>query len=347
MKKYNNPLREVGCGFVSFLLILSTFHSEAKALDLIGFCENPYKMICGDSGAAAEARKKRIALVESTMKTAALETTLKEIGVPKAEWSSYSEDSLYDLKPSRLRKKALKVFYNQLRDLLREYLKANKVSQDQLAQKVKSVLKKVIRESAEITNDRKETFQSYVADTRFITIAEVGSELENTNRDITLLMRGCAQGNFVDNAFADQTKREGRIIVLCPGMLVDSIEYAKEVGLSKENFLLPMVATLGHEFSHQFDYRDFPNSYEFLEKELQVYANELASRKLPKYMSEISADYWGNLVLKQILEEVPNRFEQEKILQGATDDLCSTEDDGEHPTGEFRLDRVAALAFCK
>ncbi|MBC7427181.1 MAG: hypothetical protein H7336_01135 [Bacteriovorax sp.] len=68
---------------------------------------------------------------------------------------------------------------------------------------------------------------------------------------------------------------------------------------------------------------------------------------LENYMSEIIADMWGLKTAKIITDKISNEGLRSHLLSGSLNDICVSEDDGVHPSGEFRIDQLAGDILCK
>lgn len=334
--------------FAALLCAAVLFSTNALAAAdpvLREFCDAPLRFVCGSSAEAGiEVRKKRIEEIERRIAADALKKTSREfrdlhLGPAPSEQDLFSVDRV------SMRKKVLKFYYSQLREGIRQYLKTHQVPSDQMIHQIKANVRAIIETSAELSLEKRELFSSLIEQTRLVTIAEFASELENSSRDVAILAQACSKKIFTDNAVADERRGE-RIIVLCPGMLIASIESAKVAGLPQSEYLSGIIATVAHELAHQFDYRDFPRDYEFLANRLERVRSELGVPRLDGYLSEISADYWANETLALFLKGKESSKVRRSVLKLSLEDLCATDDDGIHPSGAFRIERVGSLTFC-
>lgn len=170
-------------------------------------------------------------------------------------------------------------------------------------------------------------------------------------------MQVCGKDGLELNAFAMRTTDGSRFLLVCPGLLMGVAHHGRD---AREN-LNNLIFVLAHEFSHHFDAQKMSLYYENFRKCLvEHHAGELLpgtfdrvslalkdrrardEALVEKHIGEISADYWGAAVLAEYLrtsglsDGIQSGSKLDAIRQ-AFGVLCSSNDDGVHPTGEFRL----------
>lgn len=170
-------------------------------------------------------------------------------------------------------------------------------------------------------------------------------------------MQACGQDGLELNAFALRTTDGSRFLLVCPGLLMGVAHHGND---AREN-LNNLIFVLAHEFSHHFDALKFPLYYENFRRCLvEHHAGDLLPGKfeqvsmalkdarardealVEKHSGEISADYWGAAVLAEYLRtsglgDGVKAGSKLNAIRQAFGVLCSSNDDGVHPTGEFRL----------
>ena len=307
------------------------------------FCESPLSYTCPNSNDAGFEREERIEKIETTLKDYAFNETLKDIEDPKIKALVKTIDDLDYLSPKKIRTKIQKYFYSHLRIAFSYYLKQSGLPNDLGINLIKDSLKQAINQSTDINIEIKTEMQKSLNQTRLITFV---SDIEESSiADVHVLYKQCSKKSFVDNAFATELKNE-KVIIVCPGEIIGSVEFGKDLKLSNENKFMPLVMTLGHELSHHFDWRFYPQAYAKLFQSLQSQTT-LFSGPLQNYMSEITADVWGLQATKILADKMGNQKLKSDLYAGSMNDLCDTEDDGIHPTGDFRISVLANRYYCQ
>ncbi len=323
------------------IFILPLFTSAAFAGPnggLTEFCQAPYKSVCGESQQETNLRTERIQRIEESLKKPALAAVQQLLGNSSDLPKDFDESDFKYITPKAKRKKAVKVFLAELRTQLRHYLTDNKIPSDLQVPAIKESLLKAIQSSQEISADIRQKMQQSVRETRIISITDVDTELlENTSRDVIEMYHGCSKNMFMDNAFATEMGQK-KVVIICPGEIIGSVEFAKEEGLPAGYEIGPLIMTLGHELSHHFDFTVYPEAYNGLLQHLN---------KADSYGAEITADIWGLKAFAIATASLSNSPYRNTLTRGALNDLCGTSDDGEHPDGAFRMNVLASEYLCK
>jgi hypothetical protein len=175
----------------------------------------------------------------------------------------------------------------------------------------------------------------------------------------------CGRSGLEDNAFAqsfavdpdDPEKGFARYLVICPGDYLTSFDDEDDSELGKVPAIYGEAWTLAHETGHHIDSTLFPETYEKLQACIATYylsdlgevANDgnkekIAKGQVTRYMSEISADYWGTEAMTLLLKgAVKDPEERSFVLQNSLASLCGSKDDGKtggHPDGKFRIEQI-------
>jgi len=302
------------------------------------FCQTPYQMVCGEGSAVARERMEHIQQIADEIKKPALAAAYEYLYDGDEMPPDFDENILKNIMPKAKRQKATKLFLAELRVQLRRYLEANNVPTDMEVPAIKGSLIRAIQNSNEIDGQTRDAMITSVQETRVMTIADINSEvLENSGHSVIEVYKGCSKNMFLDNAFATEISHQ-KVVVICPGEIIGSIEFAKAENLSVQARLGVLIMTLGHEISHHFDYRTYPQAYQNLMANLGTSSN---------YMSEISADAWGLKTFMVATNAIANTTTRATLLRGGMNDLCGTADDGEHPDGRFRIEKLAPVYLCK
>ncbi|WP_413942800.1 hypothetical protein [Bdellovibrio sp. HCB-162] len=326
------------------LLVFSVSGANADSLE--NFCSNPYKTVC-ERQQNAKTRTGRIEAIEKRLSDRALDETFEYLYGSKNRPSSFTLDDITYMPKKTQRRRALGVFYASLRQQFRAYLKQNHVPTDLGITELKSHLSRAIELSKEIPEENKAKMQDLLQQTRLIAFNDLDPDEEGalTTSDINKIYKGCTKNHFLDNAFADSNKKGEMFVIICPGEIVGSIEFSKDYEIPQKYQLVPLIMTLGHELSHHFDFSVMPEAYSTTLKSVMAMKDELKHSKIENYMGEITADLWGIKSFVVATRNMEPEF-QMAFIKGAVNDLCSTEDDGIHPSGEFRINRLLPPYIC-
>ncbi|MEK2645756.1 hypothetical protein [Bdellovibrio sp. BCCA] len=329
------------------MALLIFLAAGAKADALADFCGAPYKTVC-ERQQNAKTREARIEAIEKKLSDRALDETFEYLYDSKNRPSSFTLDDIMYMPKKTERKRALGVFYASLRKQFRVYLKQNHVPTDLGIAEIKSQLSQAIELSREIPNDNKAKMQELLQEIRLISFNDLDPDEDGapTAADINKIYKGCTKNHFLDNAFADSNKKGEKFVIICPGEIVGSIEFSKDYEIPQKYQLVPLIMTLGHELSHHFDFSVMPEAYSATLKSVMAIKDELKHNKIENYMGEITADLWGIKTFVVATQNMESEF-QVAFIKGAVNDLCSTEDDGIHPSGKFRINRLLPPYICR
>lgn len=308
----------------------------------IPFCENPIKYTCADEAQSAKIREDKIARIEVQLKNIAFKRMLDEIDDEEIKEQLKKFEDIDNIKPKKIRLGIEKIFYAQLRIAFGEYITSNNLPVTSGGELVAEALHIAIEESNEVTPQIKERMHSILNETRLI--AFQNNVDDNSLEDIHALYKTCSK-SFEDNAFATTIHKE-RVVIICPGEVIGAIEFSNDAHFAVNLKLMPLVMTIGHELSHHFDFRYYPSAYKDLYAAMSARRSEF-KKPVEKYMSEISADTWGLKVSKIIMGKIGSPVTRSQMYMGALNDLCASEDDGVHPSGDFRIDVLAGSILCQ
>jgi hypothetical protein len=219
---------------------------------------------------------------------------------------------------------------------------------------LKSYMRQAIDES-HFSNSTKENFKA-IQNT--VLIGNFGDFIERSGLEDDvfgqLLGSPCGADGMVANAFATTIKNQ-RYVLICPGFLISLSQTAS----SKErlNSVLQVVA---HEMGHHIDnsvvgnelyrpylsclsenYVDKFNSTDEDKKYCKKTAKDQADCNLKvttSHAGELIADAWGIKVLNiHARAEAMTIPQADSMLTSSWANLCGSEDEGIHPTGDFRI----------
>lgn len=332
---------------------------------LLHFCKYPSQFIC--AGTTLKGREILIEEFAEPHKQAALKNAASAI-----RWEGPHEMTINDIraiKSQRVprdsrRKKGFEVYYSTLYRGL--YAKASEAlgSGEQLLESFKfSKIQNYLRLGI------KERIQDRIVAEKMLRILEqvelvdVNSVLNLKNSLVDQRLRdnyydACGHDGLDDNAFAFEWQvgpRKGvrRVVVLCAGAIVASMMAAEEPSGRSLPIWVTLLMTIGHEIGHHFDAQnsELRGAYnQVLNCVKQQSGNSFKSHQsnLPAekifydHVGEITADSWGAEAVAQYLKEYRrlSNLEIGSILKISMADLCAGEDDGVHPSGEFRMDYI-------
>lgn len=149
---------------------------------------------------------------------------------------------------------------------------------------------------------------------------------------IMLYQSSCGRNGLDVNAFYD-----GKELVLCPGLVYSLSDYNPR---NKNDVMDALSFTIGHEVGHAIDAEEMPEVYSNMRACYVGMTNSPAIWS-EGIASEISADYWGSLVLSNRLRNNGVRGkEAARSVALATDGFCSesvADPHAKHPSGTFRV----------
>lgn len=313
---------------------------------ILPFCRNPYQMTC-PGGNADEIRQQKIERIEKELKARAFQSMLEELedngeledGILRSTLKKFED--IDNVKPKRVRLEVEKIFYARLREEFSNYINENKLPMDLGDEIVTEALHIAIEEASDISPAIKERMHNILNETRIV--AFQNNVEDNTLEDLHVLYKLCTK-SFEDNAFATTIKKR-KVVVICPGEMIGSIEFGNDFTAASNLKLMPLMVTLGHELSHHFDYRHYPSAYKQIYQEMSGYRDHF-KKPVEKYMAEITADAWGLKVAEIVMKKIGNPMTKSMMYAGGLNDLCGSEDDGFHPSGEFRIEILARKYLC-
>lgn len=307
------------------------------------FCQSPLEYTCSNAIVSGQRREFNINAIEEGIKNQAFNLMKRDLSDDQDISGLNNYNEIESLSPARKRKQAQKIFYLKIRILFGSYMAQNHVPSDLGVSYIKEALIREVNQSSNIPSNIKSQITSTINSTRLISFQ---SDIEeSTIGDVHALYSGCSKKNFVDNAFATEIHRQ-KVVLVCPGEIIGTIEDLKEKNISAQYIPLALAMTLGHEFSHHFDYRYFPEIYSTLFQDISNHHGDLAQTPVG-YMSEISADSWGLKTFKNLASYLSTSSLYSQLISSSLNDLCGSEDDGEHPTGDFRINYLATKFLCQ
>jgi hypothetical protein len=312
------------------------------------FCADPSGFVCGSDSGEGE-RKREIVAEQDSLRKKALEATLEYVGIPQSRWSEFTEADVPAKLPLADRLKAHRFYFKELRDLFQDYLIKNDLPADLGLSQLKANMKEAIAASSDFSPAMQQKMTAIVEETRLIELSDYASGPELPSTDLATFWRGCGKDKLIDNAFSTHASGDRRIVI-CPGYLIGSIQYAKSNGMPHDLLLAGMTDTLAHEIGHQFDaitpgFKDAYGSTLLLLEQNQLGLNPGTPAK--KYMSESTADLWGARTLAVALPAIADPAVRATVLKENFADLCDAADDKIHPSGRFRIDVIDPAVLCR
>lgn len=169
-----------------------------------------------------------------------------------------------------------------------------------------------------------------------------------------ILANSCGSDGLVENAFATSLQGE-RYVLVCPGLLVSLNQEPSQS--EKFNSILQIIS---HEMGHHIDnskvgselyapylsclannYSDRFNKTKADDKFCKTKGTTAAQCNLQvatSHAGELIADQWGiNVTAQHIKAEGYSVADADQMLTSAWSALCSSQDEGIHPTGDFRM----------
>jgi hypothetical protein len=306
------------------------------------FCQSPLRFTCPDSAQAGKNREAKIDKIELDLKNIAFKNTVQSITDADLKSQLKTFEDIDELTPKRKRKSVEKIFYANLRMAFSAYLTKSHLQNNLGFDMIREALHIAIDNSKEIPSEYKTQMHNTLNETRLVTFQN--NVEDDSLQDVHALYKDCSKKSFVDNAFATELHGQ-KVVMVCPGEIIGSIEYGNDFHFSDNLKLIPLVMTLGHELSHHFDWRILPDAYKSTLQTLAQKSSQLGG-PLENYMSEITADMWGLKTTKILTDKITNENLRSLLFSGSLDDLCGTRDDGEHPSGKFRIEQLAENLLC-
>ena len=214
----------------------------------------------------------------------------------------------------------------------------------------KSMLADLINKETGISKDMKSSIQKKIKKVNLMDGADYVKHLtryaKQQNSELTkdearmaaleLFMSVCGKTGMESNAFFDGTN-----MVLCPGLIYSLSDFPLK---DKAQALNALSFTIGHEISHSFDANEQPEIYTSMKTCFEKIS------KIPgvwsKNGSEISADYWGSMVLAQRLKaQNVKGADAVRTISYATEGFCKPGPavaHDPHPPGDFRINYILA-----
>lgn len=221
-----------------------------------------------------------------------------------------------------------------------------------------SKLKSYMSEAVDQTNFNSSTKDELKSVVSSVVIGNFADFIEKTGLEdnviAQLLSNACGSDGLIDNAFATTLDNQ-KYVLVCPGFLITLNQESNE----KDRFNT-MLQAISHEIGHHIDnskvgneiYRPYLDclSKNHIDrfnktKDDQKFckANEKEPAKCSEkvvlsHAGELIADQWGIKVTAIHAKHESLSFgESEKMLTESWVKLCGSQDEGIHPTGDFRI----------
>lgn len=317
--------------FTAAVLSFATFQASAVDQSVASFCRQPVATLCQDADEHA-------AQMDFHLK-ASQRLGLRAVRhkFPQIKAKDLTVKGLAKLKDKKLRDAAMAVYYNTITDAIKRHLGNADLVAQLHERRIIARLKKAIEAHKDV--DKKETADmlEQLKVVKFVNAADVltGSEWDEKLRDE--IIENCERDGLVENAFAEQINGKN-YVVICAGDLLAGFD-RRESKLPPSQFLLSNeVWTLAHETGHHVDAGDHPIMYQKMLDCLNDNHRAAFQHDVNDYMTEITADHWGNEELASYLTLFKTPESKFEVLKRSLISICDTEDDGVHPPGNFRIE---------
>ncbi len=323
---------------------LSTLDKSSSSM----ICVDPLQTVCVDTQTQRQDRAQRIAALKNEIAAEANQTAAPRL-----------EEMRRTIKPYRIFKRLVATIKIRNQEIMKAAQKRvggieSAFINEANISRIKNYLYQSIDQSAydQVTkNNFKTTIQSII-------VGNFSDYIERTNLDDSVLAQvlgnACGSDGMVENAFAT-TLGKDRYVLICPGFLIS----LSETPTDSERFN-SILQAISHEMAHHIDnskvgnelyapylgciadnYADTFKRTKDDDKFCQTSGTSLAAchqKVTQSHAGELVADAWGIRVLNLHMRAQAYSFEQaDQLLTQSWINLCSTSDEGIHPSGDFRI----------
>ncbi|MCK5072821.1 MAG: hypothetical protein KAQ98_05295 [Bacteriovoracaceae bacterium] len=338
-------------GFSVFAEDQATYEKNLFNMFTTNICHEPLKAICADTLKIREKRAKKIKL----MKEEIAELAKPNIQARVAKLPNPDDYFIF--------RRLFYTIYNSIQTSIiinQEVVKiAHKkygnidlnIMTPALEDRVKDFIYRSINESS-IDESSKITFKNIIHEVELLTYGEFIEKIGMDENSIAL-QSPCGPSTLQNNAFA-WTQENKKYVLVCPGWLISNGNIANE----KERFH-NVLMVLAHEMSHHIDSREYPKAYSGIKNCYKKhYASDLkpqgkdrrSCRWFPKscpekvvssHLFELVADSWAfNVLDLHMKDENMGYLSGKKMIQTSMMKLCGSIDEGIHPSGDFRMEKM-------
>lgn len=323
--------------FTFAVLFLAPHLTGAAESTSQAFCDRPYEAICGENDADAKARAEHLEIKLKAAQRLALSVVKRKF--PQLRRNDLTVESLAKLQDRKLRDQAMAVYYETLLKSVRKHLGNASLVTHLHFERVKNRLRQAIQAHATISKEETRDMIKQLDSSEVVDALDVLLSKTDDQELRDAVIESCNRDGLEENAFADVVAKKNYVIV-CPGDYLAGFDRSERHLRPSEMLQANEVWTLGHETGHHVDATDHPIMYENMRACLAE--NHAAELKGPvaDYMSEITADHWGNEELASYLARFKTATARFAALKQSMISLCDSEDDGTHPEGRFRIEML-------
>lgn len=342
---FNQKSFLVACAFA--LLSIMSFSLEAASG--ASLCSNPLQRICKDTLAQREKRNDYVSRLKMEISNEARINAAPKI-----------EEMKKRIKISRPIKRLLSIMRIRNQEIMASAKKKiirfeSVVTNPEIVNKIKSYMYEAI-DTSSFNMVTKANFKNVI---KSIIVLNFGDFLERNDLEDEALAKflsdACGTDGLVDNAFAKKTRNGDRYVLICPGLLITSNQAAND-----SDRLNNVLQAIAHEMGHHIDNSQVDNALyapylACLAKNYSENFNKttgdkffcLVNRKdsmnckakvILNHADELIADQWGiRATVIHARGEAYSSADAEQMLAESWAKLCGTEDEGIHPSGDFRI----------
>ncbi len=328
--------------------LLTTLSFSAYSQSTSSVCDNPLQRICDDT------------VIQKLQRKVYVDKLKSEIS---QEASSKSAPRIEDMKKKipkfRLIKRAIEAYKIRNQEIMNAARKRVVGLEEVVTSKENvSLLKDYMYQAIDDTRFDPATKATMKSNIKSIVVGNFGDFIERTNLDdnflVQLLGNHCGSDGMVSNAFATTLNNE-KYVLICPGFLITLAQTA-DLNERFDSILL----VISHEMGHHIDngtlgneiYKPFlsciANNYHDSLKQTakdqkfcKKNEKDPAACKMKVAIShggELVSDVWGLKVLNIHARSKNYSFiETDTMLTNSWTNLCGTQDQGIHPSGDFRI----------
>jgi hypothetical protein len=320
--------------------------SQESAAGATAFCANPIKNICTDTAPQRLARKNHIDGLKAEI---AQEAALK------------SEPRIEEMKKKVSKLRFLKRMIETYKIRNQEIMKAAKKKVIGIESVVTdkenvTLLKQYMNEAIDQSAFDQTTRANFKSTIDSIVIGNFADFIEKSNLEdnflAQMLSNACGSDGLVSNAFATTLNGE-RYVLICPGFLI-TLTQTPDL---RERFN-SILHAISHEMGHHIDNSqvkagtynaflgciadNYASGFEktskdakFCKKNDEAACNTQVTNS---HGGELVADAWGIKVLElHAKKQNYTALETEQLLTNSWSNLCGSQDEGIHPSGNFRM----------
>jgi len=312
------------------------------------FCKAPLQTICTDT----EAKRKDLANYITMLKTEIAQEA-KLNALPRIAEMKHKIPGI------RFIKRAMEKIKINNQEIMKAASKRivgfeSAVINDENVSIIKEYLYQAI-DSTQFSLARKNSSKSVI---KSIVVGNFHDFIERTNLDdngaAQLANHPCGADGMVENAFAAEIGNV-RYVLLCPGFLINVNQTQ-----SKSERFNSVLQAVSHEMSHHIDassagiQRYIPylsclaenniTQFKINQEDFNFCRNnkadpaKCAMKVIVSHSDELIADAWGIKVLNLHMRAQSYSFAQaDQLLTESWEKLCGSDDEGTHPTGDFRI----------